>query len=117
MLEREEGFFEDNAPELHAMMAQINKGRNEQMLALAQHGSLRLIRMIGEGHAAAHVRTESRLHVATDYSLVLRKEAIERAKQATAAWIEMPQAMAEEQIAHAEKVPHPCPLDVQQKNH
>ena len=43
---------------------------------------------------------EARLHQATDYQIVLQREAVERAKTATLAWIQLPAQMVKEELAH-----------------
>ena len=51
---------------------------------------VRLIRIASDSMAACLKACEARLHQATDYQIVLQREATERARNATTAWQGMP---------------------------
>ena len=102
LLHPEKGFYAAEAPALHQVIAFELKTGTSELISYAQQASLRLVRIVGDGHSAALSLCEARLHQATDYQLILHREAMERARVAAAVWSGMPAAMVREELAHAQ---------------
>ena len=99
-LATEKAFYPTHAPELHSLAHMLNAQQRDVFVAGAQQDSLRLIRIASDGMASILKACEARLHQATDYQIVLHKEATERAREATGEWVSMPAAMVKEELAH-----------------
>jgi hypothetical protein len=102
LLHPEKGFYAAEAPLLHQAIAFGLKTGTSELISYAQQASLRLVRIVGDGHSAALSLCEARLHQATDYQVFLHREAMERARVAAAVWSGMPAAMVREELAHAQ---------------
>ena len=80
VLNVEKHFYDQNAPALHETIIGLLAAPSDEFIASAQQSSLRLIRLASDGMAENLRLCEQRLHQATDYQIVLQREAIERAK-------------------------------------
>ena len=89
-LSTEKAFYPTHAPELLATAARLRARWADEMLASAQQAGLRLVRIAGDFDTELLSAVESRLHQATDYQIVLQREAVERAREATLLWVALP---------------------------
>lgn len=99
VLSLERTFYPEHVPQLHSKISGLVKGASDAVIVFAQQANLRHAYIANDSMADDLELCEVRLHQATDYQIILQREASERARAVSLCWLALPAKMARGEVA------------------